>query len=102
MSTLTSLINEKASQIGERADGLTQETAGTLHAAASSVRAGAATAANSLDEAGKYIESHNLKAAIGKSRLLVRKYPAELVAIAALVGFLSGVAFVRFTHVCKT
>jgi len=102
MSTLTSLIDEKVSQVGEHAEGLTQETAGTLHAAASSVRAGAATAAKSLDQVGSYIEKHNLNAAIGKSRQLVRRYPAELVAIAVGVGFLLGVAFVRFTHVSKT
>src|SRR5579863_9838236 len=84
MRTLTSLLDAKASRMAEQADGLGRGTAESLHAAASSIRKGskaiedlAESTANKLDGAGKYVEKHNLKRAIGESRQLVRRYPAE-------------------------
>src|ERR1700691_1929153 len=97
MSTLTSLLDEKASRMAEQVDDLGRETAGSLHAAASSIRKGsraiddfAASTANKLDGAGSYVEKHNVKWAIGESRQLVRRYPAESLFLAAGVGFLTG------------
>jgi ElaB/YqjD/DUF883 family membrane-anchored ribosome-binding protein len=107
MSTLTSLLDEKASRIAEQVDGLGRETAGGLHAAASSIRKGskaiedlAESTANKLDGAGSYVEKHNVKRAIGESRHLVRRYPVESLVLAAGVGFLTGFSIRRFTHVC--
>jgi hypothetical protein len=40
MSTLTSLLDEKASRIAEQVDDLGRETAESLHAAASTIRKG--------------------------------------------------------------
>ncbi len=107
MSTLTSLLDAKASLIAEQVDELGRETAGDLHAAASSIRMGskaiedlAESAANKLDGAGSYVEKHNVKRTIGESRQLVRRYPAESLFLAAGVGFLTGFAIRRLTHVC--
>jgi ElaB/YqjD/DUF883 family membrane-anchored ribosome-binding protein len=107
MSTLTSLIDSKASRLADQVDDLGRETAENLHAAASSIRKGskaiddlAESAANKLDGAGSYVEKHNVKRTIGESRKLVRQYPAESLALAAGVGFVIGFAFRRLTHVC--
>ena len=107
MRTLTSLLDAKASRMAEQADGLGRGTAESLHAAASSIRKGskaiedlAESTANKLDGAGKYVEKHNLKRAIGESRQLVRRYPAESLVLAAGVGFLAGFAIRRLTHSC--
>ena len=109
MSTLTSRLDAKASRIARQVDELGRETAGGLHAAASSIRKGskaiedlAESTANKLDGAGTYVEKHNLKRAIGESRHLVRRYPAESLLLAAGVGFLAGFAIRRLTHVCRS
>jgi ElaB/YqjD/DUF883 family membrane-anchored ribosome-binding protein len=107
MSTLTSLLDEKASRIAQQVDGLGRETAESLHAAASSIRKGskaidhlAKNTADKLDGAGTYVEKHNVKRAIGESRQIVRRYPVESLVLAAGVGFLAGFAFRRLTHSC--
>jgi ElaB/YqjD/DUF883 family membrane-anchored ribosome-binding protein len=107
MSTLTSLLDAKASRIAEQVDEFGRETAGGLHGAASSIRQGskaiedlADSTANKLDGAGSYVEKHNAKRAICESRQLLRRYPAESLFLAAGVGFLSGFAIRRLTHVC--
>jgi len=111
MSTLTSLLDSKASRIAEEVDDFTHETAGNLHAAASSIRKGgrqgskaiedlAKGAANTLDGAGSYIEKHDLKRAIGESRQIVRRYPVDLLVLAAGIGFVAGFAIRRVTHSC--
>ena len=121
MSTLTSL-DEKASKLAEQVadfgrdaaniiDQARNETAGGLHAAASSIRRNvlegskvvdnlAESAATTLDEAGSFVKKHDLKRTLGESRHLVRRYPAESLALAAGVGFLAGIAIRRFTHTC--
>jgi ElaB/YqjD/DUF883 family membrane-anchored ribosome-binding protein len=97
----------KASQAAERVDELGRETAQSLHAAASSIRKGskaiedlAESTADKLDGAGSYVAKHNVKRTLGESRLLVRRYPAQSLAIAAGVGFLAGFAIRRLMHVC--
>jgi ElaB/YqjD/DUF883 family membrane-anchored ribosome-binding protein len=107
MSTLTSLLDEKASRIAEQVDDLGRETAESLHAAAASSRRGskaienvAENTADKLDGAGSYVEKHNVKRAVAESRQLVRRYPVESLVLAAGVGFLSGLAIRRLTHTC--
>lgn len=107
MNTLTSLIDEKASRIAEQVDELGRGTAESLHAAASSIRKGskaiedlAESTAGKIDGAGSYVEKHTVKRGIGESRKLVRRYPAESLLLAAAVGFLTGFAIRRLTHVC--
>ena len=107
MSTLTSLLDEKASRLAEQLDGFGRETAGGLHAAASSIRKGskaiedlAESTANKLDGAGSYVEKHNVHRAIGESRQIVRRYPVEALAVAAGLGFVTGFAIRRLTHAC--
>jgi ElaB/YqjD/DUF883 family membrane-anchored ribosome-binding protein len=108
MDSLTSLLNEKASRIAEQVDGLGRETAESLHAAASSIRKGskavddlAEGTASKLDGAGTYVETHNVKRAVGESRQLVGRYPVESLMLAAGIGFLSGFAIRRLTHACN-
>jgi ElaB/YqjD/DUF883 family membrane-anchored ribosome-binding protein len=107
MSTLTSLLDEKASRLAEQVDDLGRETAESLHAAASSIRKGskaiddfAKNTANKFDGAGSYVEKHSVKRAIGESRQIVRRYPAESLFVAAGLGFLTGFAIRRLTHTC--
>ena len=82
-----------------------------LHGAASSIRKRAQegakaiekladNTASGLDEAGSYIEEHDLTQTINESRQLVRRYPVESLIVAAGVGFLTGFAIRRLTHVC--
>jgi hypothetical protein len=116
MSSLTSLLDSKASRIAEHVDDLGRETAGGLHAAASSIRRGgrqsskaikdlAENTANTLDGAGSYVEKHSLKHAFGESRKIVRRYlarrySAESLVLAAGIGLLTGFAIRRLTHAC--
>ena len=107
MSTLTSLLDAKASRMAEQVDDFGRETAESLHTAASSIRKGskaiedlAKGTANKLDKAGSYVEEHDVKRAIGESRKLVRQYPVESLVLAAGLGFLTGFAIRRLTHVC--
>jgi ElaB/YqjD/DUF883 family membrane-anchored ribosome-binding protein len=104
MSTVTS-------RLAEQVDDLARETGESLHGAASSIRRSgqqgskaikdlAEGTATKLDGAGSYLEDHDLKHAIGESRQLVRRYPVESLALAASVGFLTGFAIRRLTHVC--
>jgi ElaB/YqjD/DUF883 family membrane-anchored ribosome-binding protein len=108
MSTLTSLLDEKASRIAEQVDDLGRETAESLHAAASTIRKGskaiedvAESTANKLDGAGSYVEKHNARRTIAESRQLVRRYPGESLIFAAGVGLLTGFAIRRFMHTCN-
>jgi hypothetical protein len=107
MSTLTSLLDEKAFRIAEQVDDLGRETAESLHAAASSIRKGldaiddlAEGVANKLDGAGSYVATHNVRRAIVESPQLVGRYPAESLLLAAGVGFLAGFAIRRLIHTC--
>lgn len=122
MSTLKSLLDEKASQLAEQVsdfgrdaagiiDHARNETAGGLHAAASSIRRNvregskvvgnlAESTATKLDEAGSYVKKHDLKRTLGESRQLIRRYPGESLALAAGVGILAGIAIRRLTHTC--
>lgn len=107
MSTLTSRLDDKASQIAERVDGFGREAADSLHAAASSIRKGskaiddvAENTASKLDGVGSYVAKHNMKRAIGESRHLVGRYPVKSLVLAAGVGFLTAVALRRLTRTC--
>ena len=111
MSTSTSLPDEKTSRTAEQLDDFTREAADNFHAVASAVREGgrhgsktvedlAEGAASRLDGAGTYIEKHDRIHTLARTRQLVRQYPAELLAVAAGVGFLTGVAVRRLTHSC--
>ena len=122
MSAFTSLPEEKASKIAEQVselgrhaadtiDQVRRQTAGGLHAAASSIRKNARegtkvvedlaeSTASTLDDAGTFVRKHDLKRAIGDSRQLVRRYPGESLAVAAGVGFLAAIAIRRLTHTC--
>ena len=113
MNTVTSLLGGKASRVTEQVDDLAHETGESLHGAASSIRRRgqqgsraiedlAEATATKLDGAGSFIEEHDLKHAIGESRQLVRRYPVESLALAASVGFLTGLAIRRLSHVCAS
>ena len=111
MSNVTSLLGAKASWIAEQADALGHQAAGNLHAAAASIRKGgkqgseaieelAENTATRFDQAGSFVEEHDLKHAMGESRQLVRRYPVESLVLAAGVGFLTGFAARRLAHSC--
>jgi hypothetical protein len=107
MSNLTPLLEEKVSRISEKMDNISHDTGGGLHAAASSIRRRseavadlAESAATKLDDAGSYVEEHDLKWMIGASRQILRRYRAKSLLIAVGVGFLAGLAIRRLTHSC--
>jgi hypothetical protein len=122
MSSLTSLLDEKASKLAEQVsdfgrdaadviDHARTQTAGGLQAAASSIRRNvregsrvvvnlADSAATRLDEAGSYVKKHDLRRTLGESRHIIRRYPGGSLALAAGVGFLTALAIRRLTHTC--
>lgn len=107
MSTLTSLLNGKASRIVEQVDDLGRGAAESLHGAASSIRKGsktidnlAETTANRLDGAGSYVGKHTAKRTIAQSRQIVQRYPGKSLVLAVGLGFLTGFAIRRLTHAC--
>jgi ElaB/YqjD/DUF883 family membrane-anchored ribosome-binding protein len=107
MSTLTSLPDGKASRIAQQLDDISRGAAESLHGAASSIRKSskaidelAETTAERLDDAGSYVEKHSVKRSIAQSHQLVQRYPGRSLVLAAGVGFLTGVAIRRLTHVC--
>lgn len=107
MSSLTSLLDAEASRIAAHVDDFGRDTAEGLHTAASSIRRGskaiedlAEGTAKKLDQAGSYVEDHDVKRAISESRKLVRRYPVESLVVAAALGFLTGFAIRRLTHAC--
>jgi hypothetical protein len=97
VSNLTPLIAEKVSGISEKVDNISHETGGGLHAAASSIRRRSEAVAN-LDDAGSYVEKHDLKWIVGESRQILRRYRTKSVLIAVGLGFLAGFAIRRVTQ----
>jgi len=118
MSTLTSLLDAKASRIAEQVDDVGRGTASGLHAAASTIRRGgrqgskaikdlAENTADTLDGVGSFVEKHKIKHAVGEfrgtvRRYLSRRYTAQSLALGCGVGLLAGLAIRRFTHACDT
>ena len=107
MSNLTPLFEEKVSLIAEKVDNISHDTGGGLHGAASSIRRRseavanlAESAASKLDDAGSYVEKHDLKWMVGESRQILRRYRGKSLLIAVGVGFLAGFAIRRSTHSC--
>jgi hypothetical protein len=105
VSNLTPLIAEKVSGISEKVDNISHETGGGLHAAASSIRRRSEAVANlaesaaaKLDDAGSYVEKHDLKWIVGESRQILRRYRTKSVLIAVGLGFLAGFAIRRVTQ----
>ena len=107
MSTLTSLLDGKASRIGEQMDSFGRETSASLHGAASAIRKGlnaidhlAESTAKRLDGAGSCVENHTVKRTLAQSRRLVGRYPGKSLVLAAGIGFLTGFAVLRLAHGC--
>jgi hypothetical protein len=92
---------------GRRMDEARDETGGTLHSAASSVRRGseaiedlAAGAADRLDATASYVEDHDLRGALIDLRKFGRRHLTASLVAAAVIGFLAGSAYRRVTHTC--
>jgi hypothetical protein len=107
VSNLTPLVGEKVSRISEKVDNISHETGGGLHAAAASIRRRsdavanlAESAAAKLDDAGSYVEKHDLKWIVGESGQILRRYRTKSFVIAVGLGFLAGFAIRRLTHSC--
>ena len=118
MSTLTSLLDAKASRIAEQVDDVGRGTASGLHAAASTIRRGgrqgskalkdlAENTADRLDGVGSFVEKHNLKHTVGEVRGTVRRYlgkrhTAQSLLLGCGVGLLAGFAIRGLTHACDS
>jgi ElaB/YqjD/DUF883 family membrane-anchored ribosome-binding protein len=113
-------IGDKASEVRDQAEDLVRsagkklqearnETAGGLHAAASSVRATgrqgseaignlANNAADKLDATASCVEDYDPRDAITGLRRVISRYPARSVVIATTIGIFAGCAIRQFTH----
>ena len=113
-------IGDKASEVRNQAEHLVRsagkklqearnETAGGLHAAASSVRNTgrqgseaignlANNAADKLDATALCVESYDPRDAITGLRRVISRHPARSVVIATAIGFFAGCAIRQFTH----
>ena len=104
-------MEELGRSAGRKLDQVRNESAGALHAAASSVRTTgrqgseaiehlATGAAHSLDATASYVEDHDLRGAFTGLRSFGRRHPAGSMVAAAAIGFLAGSALIRVTHSC--
>lgn len=106
---------ESVEQLGRSAartvDEMRGETAGALHAAASSVRTTgrqgsaaienlATDSADRLDATALYVEDHDLRRVLTGLRTFGRRHLTGSLVVAAAVGFLAGSALRRATHSC--
>ena len=108
MSTILATPEEKISPEPANPDEFTRGAANRFRDAAAAIRKGgqrsskvvediAEVAAHRLDDAGTYIEGHDLNHTVVQSRRLVRRYPTRWLAIAVGVGFLAALAIQRMT-----
>ena len=104
-------LEELGRSAGKRLDDARDETAGTLHTAASSVRRtgrqGSAAidslamgTADRLDAAASYVEDHGLKDVFTGLRRFGRRHLTGSLVFAVAIGFLAGAALNRAAQSC--
>jgi hypothetical protein len=105
-------LEEIGKMPGRKLDEVREETAGALHAAASSVRRTgrrssaaiddfATGAAGRLDTAGCFVKDHDLKGVMKTLDRFGRSHLAISLTSAAVLGVLAGSALSRATHRCE-
>lgn len=77
-------LDQAAAAIHEKADELPRKAAAVVHGAT-----------NNLEKAADYIRTHDTNAMLEDGRGLIRRYPAQTLAAAAILGFFIGSAFRR-------
>jgi ElaB/YqjD/DUF883 family membrane-anchored ribosome-binding protein len=106
-------MEEFGRSAGKKLDEARNESAGALHAAASSVRTTgrqgsgaidklAAGAAQSLDATASYVEDHDLRGVLTSLRSFGRRHLTGSLVAAAAIGFLAGSALLRVTRLRKS
>lgn len=106
-------LGELGRSAGRRLDDARDETADTLHAAASSVRRTgsqgseaidnlATRAADRLDATASYVEDHDLQDAFDGLRKFARRHLTGSLVAAAACGLLAGAVLNRVAHSCRT
>ena len=105
-------VEELGRSAARKLDDARDQTAGALHAAASSVRKTgrqsseaidnlATGAADRLDASASYVDNHDLQDAFNGLRKFARRHLTESIVFAAAIGFLAGAALNRATHTCR-
>lgn len=105
-------VAELGRSTGGKLDDARDQTAGALHATASSVRStgrqGSAAIGNlatgtadRLDATASYLDNHELGDLVGGLRKFGRRHLTETLVFAAAIGFVAGVALNRATHTCR-
>jgi ElaB/YqjD/DUF883 family membrane-anchored ribosome-binding protein len=106
-------IGELGRSASRKLDDARDQTAGTLHTAASSVRSAgrrgseaidnlATGAADRLDTAAAYVDNYDPRDVFNGVRNLVRRRPTASLVAAAAIGFVAGVALIRAAHSCES
>jgi ABC-type transporter Mla subunit MlaD len=105
-------VEELGRTAGRKLDDARDQTAGALHAAASSVRStgrqGSAAidnlatgAADRLDDTASYVDNHELSDVVNGLRKFGRRHLTESLVCAAAIGFIAGAALNRAAHTCR-
>ena len=109
LETLTDAASKLGKDAIESLDDAREETAGALHAAASSTRRTgrqgseaidnlAAGAADRLDATASYLEDHDLREVFKGLRRFGRRHLTGSLVFAVAIGFLAGAALNRVAH----
>jgi ABC-type transporter Mla subunit MlaD len=111
-SELAKDAKESVDEFGRKLDDAKDQTAGALHAAASSVRRTgrqssaaidnfAASTADRLDTTAAYVDNHELSDIFNGLRKFGRRHLAGSLVVSAAIGFLAGAALHRAAHTCQ-
>jgi ElaB/YqjD/DUF883 family membrane-anchored ribosome-binding protein len=106
-------VGELGRSASRKLDDARDQTAGTLHNAASSVRSAgrqgseaidnlATGAADRLDTAAAYVDNYDPRDVFNGVRNFVRRRPTASLVAAAAIGFVAGVTLIRAVHSCES
>jgi len=105
-------VEEFGRSAGRKLDDARDQTAGALHATASSIRKTgregaeaidnlATDTADRIDTTASYVDNHDLQDGLNGLRKFARQHLAESLVVATAIGFLAGAALNRATHTCS-
>jgi len=87
---------DKLDESRETAAGALDATASTLHSRGDQISGAAQSAANKIHATANYVRQTNLKGMVDDIEDVLKRYPAQTLAAAAVLGFLVGRAFRRY------
>ena len=87
---------DKLDESRETAAGALDATASTLHSRGDQISGAAQSAANKIHATANYVRQTNLKGMVDDIEDVLKRYPAQTLVAAAVLGFLVGRAFRRY------